>query len=338
MKHYTRFVGLDVHKDTILPAVAAAGRGDPLVFGRMPNEDQVIVRWLHRRLRPWGTLHDVLFCYQAGPCGYGIYRLWTGLGPDCQVVALSLVPRRASDRVKTDRRDACQLARLLRAGELTPIWVPDEEHEAFRNLLRAREATVEDRTRSRHRLTKFLDRSSVRPPKGANRWTYRFNRWLDSLKLDQPADQFVFLELRHHIRENTDRLSRLEAYIKESVETSAWRPAIKALQCLRGFKLVTAATVVTELGDIARLSHPRRLMSYAGLVPGESSSGNRVRRLSITKAGNTHLRRILGQAAWHSGGLSVCIGSDRMSVFAWPIARKARLGKSSPSVGVPKPA
>jgi len=220
MKHYTRFVGLDVHKDTILPAVAAAGRGDPLVFGRMPNEDQVIVRWLNRRLRPWGTLHDALFCYEAGPCGYGLYRLLTGLGLDCQVVAPSLVPRRPSDRVKTDRRDACQLARLLRAGELTPIWVPDEEHEAFRNLLRAREAAVEDRTRSRHRLTKFLDRSSVRPPKGVNRWTHRFNRWLDSLKLDQPADQFVFLELRHHMRENTDRLSRLEAYIKECVEAS----------------------------------------------------------------------------------------------------------------------
>lgn len=170
-----------------------------------------------------------------------------------------------------------------------------------------------------------------------NRWTCRFNRWLDSLKLDQPADQFVFLELRHHIRENTGRFSRLEAYIKECVEASPWRPAIKALQCLRGFKLVSAATVVAELGDIARFSHPRRLMSYAGLAPGESSSGNRVRRLFITKAGNTHLRRILAQAAWHSGGLSVCISSDRMSVFAWPVARKASLGKSSPSVGVPKP-
>jgi transposase len=299
MKDYTRFVGLDVHKDSILPAVAVVGRGDPQVFGRIPNDHQPIVRWLNRRLRAWRRMDDVLFCYEAGPCGYQLYRLLTELNIDCQVIAPSLVPRRPSDRVKTDRRDACQLARLLRAGELTPIWVPDKAHEAFRTLLRTREAAVGDRTRSRHRLTKFLGRVGPNPPKGVNRWTRRFERWLDSLNLDQLADQFVLLELRHQIQENCDRVSRFDAYIKECVETSVWRPAIEALQCLRGVQLITAATIVAELGDIRRFPHPRRLMSYAGLVPGEYSSGKRTRRLSITKAGNTHFRRVVGEMAWH---------------------------------------
>jgi len=299
MKYYTRFVGLDVHKDSILPAVAVLGRGDAQVFGRIPNEDQVIVRWLNRRLRAWGTLEDVLFCYEAGPCGYGLYRFLAGLNLDCQVVAPGLVPRRPLDRVKTDRRDARQLARLLRAGELTPIWVPDEAHEAFRTLVRGREATLEDRTRSRHQLSKFLLCRGLRPPAGVKSWTRRFQEWVDSLRLNQQADGLVLLELRHHVREGTDRLSRFDGYIKECVETSVWRPAIEALQCLRGVRLLTAATIVAELGEIARFTHPRQLMSYAGLVPGEHSSGKRVRRLSITKAGNAHLRRILGEAAWH---------------------------------------
>ena len=298
MKHYTRFGGLDVHKDTISPAVAMIGRGDPEAFGRIPNDEEVILRWLYRRRRAWGGLEHILFCYEAGPCGFGIYRLLTGMGIDCQVVAPGLVPRRPSDRVKTDRRDACQLARLLRAGELTPIWVPDEAHEAFRTLVRAREAALIDRTRSRHQLTKFLDRLGPRPPQGVNRWTCRFDRWLDSLKLDQEWDRQVLVELRHHIRENDERLSRFDALIQECVETSVWKPVIQALQCLRGFQLITAATVRAELGENTRFVHPRQMMSYAGLVPGEYSSGTRVRRLGITKAGNAHLRRVLIQAAW----------------------------------------
>jgi len=244
-------------------------------------------------------MDDELFCYEAGPCGYQLYRLLTDLNIDCQVIAPSLVPRRSSDRVKADRRDACQLARLLRLGELPLIWVPDEAHEAFRTLLRTREAAVGDRTRSRHRLTKFLDRAGPNPPKGMKGRTCRFERWFDSLKLDQLADRFVLLELRRQIRENCDRVSRFDAYIKECVEASVWRSAIEALQYLRGVQLIPAATIVAELGDIRRFPHPRQLMCYTGLVPDEYSSGKRVGRLSTTKAGNTHFRRVVGEMAWH---------------------------------------
>lgn len=298
MTHYTRFVAFDTHKDTIAIAVAKLGRGDAEYLGRIANSEEAIGRWLNRERKQWGGLDDVLVCYEAGPCGYVIYRYLMARGVQCEVVAPGLTPRKPSDRVKTDRRDARKLARLLRAGELTPIWVPDEAHEAFRTLLRAREGAVKNRTRARHQVSKLLLCRGVMPPKGTTAWTQRHERWLNSLEWEHPSDRLVFCEYRQRIRESSDRVLRFEKHIQEFVETSPCYPAIAALQGLRGFRLVTAATVYAELGAVARFATPRQLMSYAGLVPGEDSSGSKTRRLSVTKAGNSHLRRVLVESAW----------------------------------------
>lgn len=299
MSDYTRFVGLDVHKDTIAIAVAQKGRGDPEYLGRIINAEEAVNRWLNKERKRWQTLEDTLVCYEAGPCGYVLYRQLASCGIQCQVVAPGLTPKKPTDRVKTDRRDAMKLARLLRAGELTPIWVPDEAHEAFRSLLRAREAAVVSRTRVRHQLSKFLLCHGLIHPSGTRAWTQRHEQWLNQIEWEYPSDQLVFCEYRHCIQESLDRVRRFEEHITKFVDTSPWRPVIEALQCLRGFGLITATTVYAELGSVARFARPPQLMSYAGLVPGENSSGGRSRHLSITKAGNAHLRRVLVEAAWH---------------------------------------
>ena len=298
MRQYSRYVGLDTHKDTIAIAVAEKGREDALYLGRIVNEEAAIGRWLGRQRERWGTLDDVLMCYEAGPCGYGLYRYLKERGQECLVVAPGLTPHKPNERIKTDRRDAQKLAKYLRAGELTTIWVPDEEHEAFRRLLRLRAKSVTDRTRARHQLSKFLLSQSRRVPQGINNWTTRHERWLDTLRWENANDALVFIELRHHIREGTDRLERLEQAISGAVQTSPLEKGIKALQCLKGFQEITAATVCAELGEGARFSTPRELMSYTGLVPGIESSGNQCKHFSITKVGNSHLRRVLIEAAW----------------------------------------
>ena len=298
MTYYTRFVGLESHKDTIAIAVAKLGRGDAEYLGRIPNSEEAIGRWLNRKRRRWGSLDDVLMCYEAGPCGYALYRYLTARRVKCEVVAPGLTPKKPTDRIKTDRRDAMKLARLLRAGELTPIWVPDKAHEAFRTLLRAREAVVMDRTRARHQVSKLLLCRGVMPPEGTNAWTERHERWLNTLEWEDPSERLVFCEYRQRIRESADRVLRFEKHIQEAVQMTPYSSAIVALQCLRGFGLITSATVYAELGAVARFARPSQLMSYAGLVPGEYSSGTKTRRLSITKAGNSHLRRVLVEAAW----------------------------------------
>lgn len=299
MKEYTRYVGVDQHKDSLAIAVAKAGWGREEFLGKIPNEPRVIARWVRKQEKVWGSGERVLWCYEAGPCGYGLYRQLRGMGIDCQVIAPGLVPVRPTERVKTDRRDAGKLARLLRAGELRAIWVPDEAHEALRDVIRAREATRDDLARQKQRLGKFLLRQGRHPLPGVNPWTRRYEAWLDSVKFEEEAHQDLVAEMRQAIREAEGRLKRLEEVIRERVEESPWRLVVAALRCLRGVDLVTAATLVGELGDIARFATPRELMSYAGLVPGEHSSGSTVRRQSVTKAGNARVRRVLVEAAWH---------------------------------------
>jgi len=289
-----KFVGLDVSKETIAVGVAEQGGGPARSLGKVPNTPEG-VRKLVQRLGPPAKL---LACYEAGPLGYGLHRLLTGMGVRCVVVAPALTPVRPGDQVKTDRRDAVRLAQLLRAGELTPVWVPGEEEEALRDLVRAREAAKRDLRRARQALNSFLLRHGVQPPQGTRRWSRMYLRWLDTLSFPHRATQVVFQELLHAVRELEARLERLEAEIHALATESRYAPLIQALQALRGVGEVVAATLVAEVGPFSRFRNPALLMAYAGLVPRERSSGAQVRRGGITKTGNAHLRFVLGEAAW----------------------------------------
>jgi transposase len=291
----TRFVGLDVHAATIAVAVAEPD-GEVRTLGIIPNEAES-VRRLVKRLGPAEQLRA---CYEAGPCGYVLYWQLTQLGVDCHVVAPTLVPVKAGDRVKTDRRDATRLARSFRSGDLTPVWVPDPAHEALRDVVRAREAAKKDERRARHRLQKFLLRHGHRAPAGTKAWTERHRRWMAAVRFDYPAQEATRLDYLAEVEHARDRIARLERAIDEVVETApaAVRAVIEALQALRGIAKVAAVTIVAELGRLSRFGRARRLMGYSGAVASEHSSGPRIRRGGITKTGNAHLRRIVVEAAW----------------------------------------
>jgi transposase len=291
-----RFVGLDVHAATI--AVAMAERhGEVRSLGVIPHTPDA-VRRLVRQVGPPATLRC---CYEAGPTGYGLYWQLVALGVACEVVAPTLVPVKAGDRIKTDRRDAEKLARCYRAGDLTPVWVPDAAHEALRDLVRAREAATKDQLRARHRLGKFLLRQGrQRPPTLKQPWTAGHLAWIRSLHFNHPAQQTVLIEYLHEVDHVAARLARLDAAITDAVaQMPADRAAlVHALQALRGVATVTAVTVVAEVGDLTRFPNPRQLMAYGGLVPSERTSGSHRRQGGITKTGNAHLRRVIGEAAW----------------------------------------
>lgn len=289
------FVGLDVHKETV--AVALAHREPPaevISLGEIPNRPES-VRRLMQKLTVRYTLN---VCYEAGPCGYAIYRQLRTLGIACSVVAPSLVPSRPGDRVKTDRRDALKLARLLRTGELTPVWVPDLDHEALRNLTRLRAVAHHDLTRARHRLSKFLLRAGCVAPEGAKPWTKTYLAWTHAVLLAHPLDVRVRDDYFDQVVHFEERIVALDRAIEEAVATCPMAPRIAALCTMRGVSTVTAATVVAEWGDIGRFIRPRQLMGYAGLVPSEHSSGGSVQRGRITKTGSSYLRRVLIQAAF----------------------------------------
>ncbi len=291
----TTFVGLDVHKETIDIAFTRGRWGNIESRGRIVNTPEAL--W--KQLRALGPKKQLLVAYEAGPCGYGIYRQLSRRGVTCVVVAPSLVPRRPGDRVKTDRRDACLLVQMLRSGDLPVVWVPDEAHEALRDLIRAREDAKVARHRLRQQLGKMLLRLGHRPPSGVTTWTVRHQQWLNALKFEQPAQQIVLGEYIHGVDEASQRMQRLDRKLEQLARTGPHASLIAALQSLRGVKVLTAATWVAELGDLTRFAHPKGLMAYAGLVPSESSSGARQSRGSITKTGNQHVRRVTVEAAWH---------------------------------------
>jgi transposase len=290
-----RFVGLDVHAETIAVAVAEPG-GELRSVGVIPNRLESI-RKLVGKL---GPVQHVKACYEAGPTGYVLYWQLTTLGVACEVVAPTLVPTKAGDRVKTDRRDAEKLARCYRAGELTAVWVPDAGHEALRDLVRAREAAKKDQLRARHRLGKFLLRHGRRP-EGLKAWTKKYLEWVKThVRFDQAALEATLADYLHEVEHAAMRILKLEKAIDEAIPQASpeVRAVIEALQSLRGVAQMTAATVVSEVGSLSRFDSPRPLMGYSGLVAREHSSGNRIQRGSITKTGNAHLRRVLVEAAW----------------------------------------
>jgi len=290
----SKFVGLDVHKSTTSVAVADNNRGEVRYLGTIPSEDDA-VRKLARKL---GRPGSVCFAYEAGPTGYGLYRLLKSLGYEVMVVAPSLIPRRAGDRVKTDRRDAILLARLLRAGELSPIEVPGLEQEALRDLSRAREDAVCSRQKARQQLASFLLRHT-RVYTGKTTWTKQHRRWLQQQKFEHPAQQLAFEEYCRAIEQGDSRIERLTSALELACDESPHRETVTALQSLKGIRLVTAMALVAELGDLTRFANPKQLMAYVGLVPSEHSSGNRVRRGGITRTGNGHARRLLMESAWN---------------------------------------
>ncbi|MFZ5490897.1 MAG: IS110 family transposase [Pseudomonadota bacterium] len=291
----TLYVGLDTGKRHIDVAVAEAlPGGEVRYWGQIANEPAALDRVV-RRLRKGGRRLEL--CYEAGPCGYGIYRRLNGK-PDvrCRVVAPSLMPRRPGDRVKTNRRDALALAKLLRAEELTAVWVPDAAHEAMRDLTRARGAAVADLNRCRQRIGGFLLRQEILY--GGKPWTRKHRAWLGRLAFAEPAQRLMFAEWLDALDQAQARRDRLSDHIAELVAGWSLAWLVEALQVLRGYRLVNAATLVAEIGDPRRFDSPRQLMAYLGMVPSERSTGEEVRRGALTKTGNGRARRTLIEAAW----------------------------------------
>ena len=288
-----KYVGLDVHKESIAVAVAEEGPAEVRYHGTIPATTDAL-RTLVRRL---GSPQTLRFAYEAGPCGYGVYRTLTSLGAACVVVAPSLIPQRPGDRVKTDRRDACGLARLHRAGELTAVWGPDTGQEAMRDLTRAREDVQLVETRTRQRLGSFLLRHDVRVA-GRPRWTPAYFSWLATLRFPHPAQHVTLEEYRQAVEDATARVARLTEQLEAGVATWSLAPQVHALQCLRGVSLGVASTVMAEIGSLQRFDHPTELMADIGVVPSEDSTGARIRRGPMTKTGNGHVRRMLIEASW----------------------------------------
>jgi transposase len=296
MEHSTEvFVGIDVAKARNAIAVADGERGGEVRFlGEVDASTESMRRLINRIAAKYDRVH---FCYEAGPTGYGLYRLITTLGHSCSVVAPSLIPSKPGDRVKTNRRDAVALAKLLRAGELTAVWVPDEIHEAMRDLIRARAAAVETLRVHRQQVSAFmLKHGRIFPRKTT--WGARHLRWLQEQRFEHPAHQIALQEMVDAVRTSKERVERLEAAIEEFVPTWSLAPVVQALQSLRGVDLIVAVTFAGEIGDLRRFDSPRQLMGYLGLVPSERSTGDTVRRGRITKAGNGRVRHMLVESAW----------------------------------------
>jgi len=293
--HSEAFIGIDTAKLRNAIAVAEAGRnGEVRYLGEVDTSEagtRKLVAGLSARYR------RLTFCYEAGPTGYGLQRLIESLGHTCIVVAPSLIPKKAGERVKTNRRDAVGLARLLRAGELTAVWVPDSRHEAMRELTRARDAARGDLTRKRQQISSMLLRLGRHYP-GIKTWNARHRSWLANLRLDHPEQRFVLEEMLQAERQAGERIGRLEQAIREALANWSLAPLVPALMAMRGIDLIAAVTILAEIGDLSRFENPRQLMGYLGLVPSERSTGESVKRGPITKAGNGRARRVLVEAAW----------------------------------------
>ncbi|WP_337842055.1 IS110 family transposase [Rheinheimera sp.] len=290
------FIGLDTHKEFFEVAYIDDSRDSkPVSLGRISGTKpalQKLVRQFESK-HPGSTLH---FVYEAGPCGYWIYRYLTSLGHCCYVVAPSLIPKKAGERIKTDKRDALKLAVLLRSGDIDPIYVPEPEDEAVRDLSRAREISMKDLKDAKYQLKAMLLRNNIRCDVQDN-WSTKHLRWLTELILSHPAQQIVLQEAIQTISERIRRLERLDNELSYHVKNWRYYPVVKAIQAMRGVRLLVAVGVIAELGDLARFDHPRKLMAYLGLVPSEHTSGSKRRQGCITRTGNTRARRLLVEGA-----------------------------------------
>jgi transposase len=293
--HSEAFIGIDTSKSHNAVAIAECGRGGEVRYLGVFPTTETATRKLVAKVA--GKFDKLTFCYEAGPTGYGLYRLIKSLDEECVVVAPSLIPKKPGDRVKTNRRDAVSLARLLRAGELTAVWVPDERHEAMRDLSRARQAANKDLQGKRQQISSLMLRLGRIYP-GKTTWGPAHMKWLMAQKLEHREQRMALEELLQGVRQESERVERLEQAIREAVPEWSLAEVVTALQAMRGIDLIAAVGVLAEIGDLSRFQNPRELMGYLGLVPSESSTGDRVSRGGITKAGNSRARRILVEAAW----------------------------------------
>jgi transposase len=296
VKHHSEaFVGIDTSKLRNAVAIAEGGRGGEVRYVGAIDASEVATRKLVAKLA--AKYQSLAFCYEAGPTGYGLYRLIRSLGHDCMVAAPSLIPKKPGDRVKTNRRDAVELAKLSRAGELTAVWVPDERHEAMRDLSRARQAAQRHLKGKRQQISSLMLRLGRHYPRKRT-WGPAHMNWLMQQKLEHREQRIALEELLEGVRQEAERVERLEQAIREAVSEWSLAEVVTALQAMRGIDLLAAVTVLAEIGDLSRFQNPRELMAYLGLVPSESSTGDKVKRGGITKAGNGRARRILVEAAW----------------------------------------
>ena len=287
-------VGLDVHKDSTSVGVAEVGHSEARYVCALGSDVGKLLKVLSR----YGEPGEVRVVYEAGPTGYGLYRVLKARGYEVQVIAPSLIPKRAGVRIKTDRRDCVGLARLSRAGELTPVWVPELADEAMRDLVRAREDAVQSRHSARMQLKAFLLRHEVRYA-GKSAWTKAHERWLATVSLAHPSQQLAFEEYRQAVSHAHEQVQRLSVALAQAVAGWRFEAVVRALMTLRGVDVIAAARLVAEIGDIGRFQSARDLMGYLGLVPSEHSTGERVRKGAITKTGNAHARHAMTEAAWH---------------------------------------
>jgi transposase len=296
MKHSsTLYVGLDVHKESIAVAYVSDAKDAEVLYlgsiGTRQSDIDKLIRRLHSKSA------QLVFVYEAGPCGYWLYRYLTKKRLLCWVVAPSLIPKKPGDKVKTNRRDAVQLARLMRSGDLTPVYVPEIEDEAIRDLSRARQDAIGDLKAAKYRLKAFLLRQDIRY-EGKASWGPAHLRWLAEVVCPTPAQQIVFQEYVRAVNEHHERVERIETELQEKAKGWRFHPVVEALQALRGVQFTVALSTVAELGDLSRFDSPRQLMSYLGLTPSEYSTGNTRRLGGITKTGNAHARRTLIEGAW----------------------------------------
>lgn len=296
MSDRTTYVGLDAHKVKIHVALLLPG-GKPVVQWEIPNEKGSLRRFA-KRLRSEAP-DAIRACYEAGPGGYALQRTLKEFGVECDVIAPSLIPVKPGDHVKTDRLDARKLAELFRAGLLTIVHPPSTGEEALRDLCRCREDAKEDLLRARHRLSKMLLRRGITWEEGKRNWTDSHRKWLRTLRFDHPADKLVFDDYLLAVEHLEERIRGLESALEEAVAEEKYREPVAALRCFQGIDTVTAITLVSELHDFRRFESPRQLMAYLGLVPGVYSSADTRRMGPITKAGNSHARRVLVESAWH---------------------------------------
>ena len=289
------FIGIDTSKLRNAVAIAEAGRaGEVRYLGEIDTSDAATRKLVAKLATKYRKL---TFCYEAGPTGYGLYRLIKSLGHDCIVVAPSLIPKKPGERVKTNRRDGIKLAKLLRAGELTAVWVPDARHEAIRDLSRARETAMVDLKRKRQQILSLLLRLGLYYPRKTT-WGKSHRRWLADQKIAQREQRIVFEDALRAERFADERAESLAQAVRDAVPEWSLAPVVTALQAVRGIDLIAAVTVVAEVGDLSRFASARELMSYLGLVPTERSTGDRVVRGGITKTGSGRARRVLVEASW----------------------------------------
>ena len=294
--HSEAFVAFDSSKLRNAVAIAECGRtGEIRFLGEIENTGTATAKLVRKLAAKYDRL---TFCYEAGPTGYERYRQIKSLGHECIVVAPSLIPKKPGDRVKTNRRDAVSLAKLLRAGDLTAVWVPDRHHEAIRDLTRARDTAVMDLRSKRQQVSAFLLSQDLHYSQGKKTWTKAHLNWLTSMKLEYPEQLFVFEEMMLAMRQACERIERLEQALRAAVSDWSLSEVVTALMAMRGMDLISATTFLAEIGDLSRFQTPRELMAYLGLVPSEDSTGDTIKRGPITKSGNRRARRMLVECAW----------------------------------------